>query len=995
MTPSEGSATSAGFVVTFDADFRLGLQRMLALLNDRDSFSIVQGDLGDEDAQIRAGAIRLIGDLQLADYLPNILERLQKLYGKEQSQTELPFTLAVFAALRKIGNQEIAEELSRRFEQLPEYVRLPAMYVITDHGVGSDLIDKFFQGLLRPDTPYPRFRVDAVELYGAMAAAHPDPKSKVPIFRTVLKEADLTVALAAAEALTKILAERVFDLPEWPRLPPEIQVRLLRIAPAVPAPVLGEAMKSEQAAIKQEAMARILTASEPPHAILDVIRIFSTDPTDSIVSADSLVGALSRWYSSSQGRLVLVQTFSYILRRQTGILEKFIPQPGAIVGDMDKLIGRLRRGMLRAGSDRIANALAGALLGRGSPAEALAAVDSMMAAFPAEKELRATAEELLAIQDDRTRKRMASEVRAVPAGAFIPIKKILKILPPLKEPSLLSALKVIRDLSRIHVDAELEWMVTMHMAGCGDSAAVGVVCDAALKSLAETYGPESRQSAGPRRSLDISVWIRTLSMDTAPARIRDTLMVIINQTSQPDTFRAALDLLSVKNDPQVSNALMKRLPNLSGVLRFLAIQAIGRMGDRVHLPVFLTEMHIAQEDRMLAGLLGLEKLLDANPALPPDTVSAPLYDLKTHADPVIRSAAVGLLVRLKDFNGVDLVSEMIASPQSLPARSYQLVGELAREGISEDQRIKLFQSLLSRIGRMSDEDIDAIADAFKIVLDGRPFASLLKAERQRADDVQDLKDLLRGRSDAQASADYKISKSIQRRAIAFVDITGFTPRAAKMTAIELGVFLVQVEDEILPYIKKHHGILVKRLGDGFLISYPGSIRALTSGLEMLQYLAKKNQLLQEEDRVRLRIGIHVGDVLVDRDDVFGDTVNVAARVEALGKPMCITFTEDVFRELPSRNKAIESLGQTRLKGKDEAIEIYRIRLDVIYEAQTEAIQKVMAMPDWMPKIKKFKVQLEERYKLLGEKLEEAEHMASRGDFAHAEALVGEIEKQML
>ena len=981
------TSSSAGPVVMFDAEFRLGLQRLLALLGDRESFSIVQADLGDEDPQIRAGAIRLIGELGLSEYLPNILDRLQKIYGKQQSQKELPFTVAVFSALKKIGTTEIAEELSRRFEQLPEYLRLPALYVIAAHGAGSEPIDRFFQGLLRPDTPHPDLRPDAIELYGALVAREPGPA--LAMFRSALTEGNPDVSRAAAAALAGLLAERVFEISDWPRLPSGLQAQILRIAPSVPAAAPGGAMESEHIEVKQEAVTRILSAAEPPHAILDVIRIFSAESEWDTVGADALASTLARWYSTGQGRLALVQMFSYILRRPGGVLEKFLPAPGPILADIDRLIARLRRALLRTGSPRMANALADALIGKAAPAGVIDLVDGLLSLYPREKELRATVEELLGIPDERTRKRIASEVRQIPAGAFIPLKKILKILPPLKEPSLNPTLKIIRDLSRAHSDAELEWLAVTHLAGCGDPSAAGAVCDAALRGVAESGDGESH------RGLDVSVWLRTLSMDTAPARIRETLLAIIRRTSQPDTFRAAVELLSVKNDPQVSSALMERLPDLVGTLRFTAIQAIGRMGDRVHLPVFLAELSADRQERQLAGLLGLEKLLDANPDLPPNTVSTPLYELNRCPDLTIRTAAVGLLVRLNDPNRMDLVADIVAAPQPVPASAYRLVSALAQENISEEDRTKLFRALLSRIGRMSDEDSEPIADAFRAVLAGRPFASLLQTERQRADEVQDLSDLLRRRSGAQAATDFKISKSIQRRSIAFIDITGFTPRASRLTAIELGVFLVQVEDEILPYIKKHEGALIKRLGDGFLVSYPGSVRALTSGLEMLQFLARKNQLLQEEDRVRLRIGIHTGDVLVARDDVFGDTVNVAARVEALGKPMCVTFTEDVFRDLPGRNRVIEPLGPTKLKGRDEPIEIYRIRLDVIYEAQTDAIRKVMAMPDWMPKIKKFKTDLEERYRRLSEKIEEAEHMAERGDFAHAESLVIEIEKQML
>lgn len=961
-----------------DTQFRLGLQRVIARLKDKEAFRIVQADLGDPDPAIRAGAVRLIGELELQEFLPNIMERLQKLYGQQHPPAELQFTIAVFNALEKIGDQAVSEELSRRFEQLSDKLRSPALYVIASHSAGSSLIDGFFQGLLRVDTPYPSLRAQAIHLYGSMAAGHADPKSVVARIRKSMRDGDLVVAAAAAESMAKILGDRVFELPEWKDLAVDVKVAILQSAPAIPSFALEEALKSDSPAVLASAVQRVLAASAPPQAIRDVLRIYSTEISEELVVTDRLTHALGLWAADKQGRVVVIQAFSNLLRRHAGVLEKFLPTPGTMLGDLDRTLAKLRRAILRSGSEEISDLLTGALAGKIAAPAVLRAIAERCKEYPKEKDLRPVVEEVMSVADERVRKRIATEVRVVPPGAFIPIKRLLKIMPPVREAGLTSSLKLIRELAKAHADEDLEWMAVMHLAGCGEAAAQAAVCDAVRDG----------------KSADVSVWIRALSADAASPRVRDTFLRVIERSTQPETFRTAAELLTSKADAEVSNVLMKRLPDLKGALRFVVIQAIGRMGDRVHLPVFLSELRAIEEDRKLAALLGLEKLLDANAELPPDTVSAPLYELKNHKSSMVRASAVGLLVRLKDPNSADLVSDLISSEGTLPLGAYRLAQDLAKEELPEEARLKLFQALASRIGRMREEE-EAVCAAFKDILGERPFTSFLKPRRQRAEAVQDLRELLRVRPAAKASTDFKISKSIQRLAITFIDITGFTPRAAKMSAIELGVFLVQVEDEIMPFVKKNNGTLVKRLGDGFLVTFPGSAQAVSGCLEMLQYLAKKNQLLQEDDRIRLRAGIHVGDVLVDRDDVFGDTVNMAARIEALAKPMCICLTEDVYKELPSKNDAIEFLGPTRVKGKEEPVPVYRIRLDVIYEAQTEAIQKLMAAPNWLPKIKRFETRIEERYQRLKEKIEEARAAVDRGDHAHADALIEDIEKQML
>ncbi|MBI4178460.1 hypothetical protein HY522_03420 [bacterium] len=969
-----------------DRRFRLGLQRLIAQLDDKESFRLVQADLGDTDQDIRAGAVRLIGELGLKEFLPNILEHLQKMYGRQPTDEERNFTVAVLDALESIGDTPVAEDICRRFEQLADGLKPAALYVIAAHGAGSDVIDGFFRGLMRVDTPYPDLRAPAVSLFGRLIARPTDPPGNVlaPL-RQLLMDPDQPVRAAAVDALSRVMGERVFELPEYRAADAGVRTGLIRSSPAVPTGVLEDALKSDSSEVQGAAAQRVLSVALPTSVIRDVLRIYCAGPAafihgkeEPVVTDDRLTRMLGRWVTDKTGRLVVIQAVLSLLRRQTGVLDKFKPSPGSMVGEMDRTLAQLRRAIFRSGSTDLSAALLNVLSGKLPREDFLRAVRTRCRSFPSERELGPVMEEILAVEDERIRKRIATEVRLIPAGAFIPIKRLLKILPPIREQSLVVPLRHVRDMAKAHSDGELEWQAVIHLAGCGEGISQAAVCEAIRKG----------------DSADVSAWIRGLTHDTEVPKVRQTLLHVIERSTRAEPFRAAVELLTAKPDAAVSNLLMKRLPDLRGALRFVVIQAIGRMGDRVHLPVFLKEMRAPEEDRKLAALLGLEKLLDANADLPPDAVSPQLYDLKDHKSSMVQAAAVGLLTRLKDPNRVDLVAGLIGSESSIPVGAYRLVEDLCEEDLPDDSRHALFQALLSRIGRMREEE-DAVVSAFKAVMAGRRFSDFLKPRRQRADAAEDLKTLLRRRPAAKAQADFQISKSLRRMAIAFLDIAGFTPRAARMTVIELGMFLVQVEDEIMPFVKKHAGRLVKRLGDGFLVAYETSSAAVGSCLEILLYLAKKNQILQEDDRVRFRAGIHVGDVLIDRDDIFGDTVNTAARVEAVARPMCICLTEAVHREMQSKNDAVEWIGPTRLKGKDAPVTLYRIRLDVIYEAQTVAIEQLMAAPDWPARFGRFEAKLDDRARRVKEKIEEARSAVARGDHAHAEVLAEEIEKLLL
>ena len=90
---------------------------------------------------------------------------------------------------------------------------------------------------------------------------------------------------------------------------------------------------------------------------------------------------------------------------------------------------------------------------------------------------------------------------------------------------------------------------------------------------------------------------------------------------------------------------------------------------------------------------------------------------------------------------------------------------------------------------------------------------------------------------------------------------------------------------IAPAVSAHHGRVVKFLGDGFLAEFSSVSDAVATALQIQRQVAERNANLPEERRIRHRIGVHQGDVVIQDDDVYGDTVNIAARLEVLpGRP---------------------------------------------------------------------------------------------------------------
>ncbi|MCH6574091.1 MAG: adenylate/guanylate cyclase domain-containing protein, partial [Bacteroidetes bacterium] len=154
-------------------------------------------------------------------------------------------------------------------------------------------------------------------------------------------------------------------------------------------------------------------------------------------------------------------------------------------------------------------------------------------------------------------------------------------------------------------------------------------------------------------------------------------------------------------------------------------------------------------------------------------------------------------------------------------------------------------------------------------------------------------------------------------AIMFTDMVGYTalmqddePKARK---------LIQRHRELMkPLIEKHSGIILQYVGDGTFITFDSAIEAVNCGYEI------QNELKSDKD-LSLRIGIHIGDVVVDGDEVYGDGVNVASRLEPLAEAGGICVSHQVYENIKNQ-PGIEAvlLGEKALKNVDHPIKIYSL-----------------------------------------------------------------------
>ena len=130
-----------------------------------------------------------------------------------------------------------------------------------------------------------------------------------------------------------------------------------------------------------------------------------------------------------------------------------------------------------------------------------------------------------------------------------------------------------------------------------------------------------------------------------------------------------------------------------------------------------------------------------------------------------------------------------------------------------------------------------------------------------------------------------------------------------------------------PLVADHAGRIVKTTGDGVLIEFPSVVGAVQCALALQKLMAERNAAVPSERRMDWRVGIHLGDILIEGEDILGDGVNLAARLEAIAEPGGICISEDAFRQVRGKIEAeFLDTGEQALKNIARPVRVYRTQL---------------------------------------------------------------------
>src|SRR6201984_3412126 len=154
-----------------------------------------------------------------------------------------------------------------------------------------------------------------------------------------------------------------------------------------------------------------------------------------------------------------------------------------------------------------------------------------------------------------------------------------------------------------------------------------------------------------------------------------------------------------------------------------------------------------------------------------------------------------------------------------------------------------------------------------------------------------------------------------------------------------------------PKIKEHRGRIVKTTGDGLLVEFASVVDAVRCAVEVQQEMAERNVGVAEEQRIQFRIGINLGDIIKDGRDIYGDGVNVAARLEALAAPGGICVSRVVRDQARDRLAfAFEDMGEQQVKNIARPVRVHRVRLFEekgvpTFRPSDQATTSALAVPD--------------------------------------------------
>jgi adenylate cyclase len=169
------------------------------------------------------------------------------------------------------------------------------------------------------------------------------------------------------------------------------------------------------------------------------------------------------------------------------------------------------------------------------------------------------------------------------------------------------------------------------------------------------------------------------------------------------------------------------------------------------------------------------------------------------------------------------------------------------------------------------------------------------------------------------------SERVERKlaAILAADIAGYSRLMGADEEGTLARLKAHRKELIDPKIAEHRGRVVKTTGDGILIEFPSVVDAVRCAVEVQQEMVRLNAAIPDEKRIEFRVGINIGDIIIDGDDIHGDGVNIAARLEGIAEPGGVCLSDAAYQQVRDKlDHRFEDMGERSLKNIARPVRVY-------------------------------------------------------------------------
>ncbi len=161
--------------------------------------------------------------------------------------------------------------------------------------------------------------------------------------------------------------------------------------------------------------------------------------------------------------------------------------------------------------------------------------------------------------------------------------------------------------------------------------------------------------------------------------------------------------------------------------------------------------------------------------------------------------------------------------------------------------------------------------------------------------------------------------------VMFIDIVSYTKTTANLSRERFDELHETFDELSLPVFEKHEGTVIKKIGDAFMITFKTATDAVLCGMDLQNTFRSYNREYKLKMPLQIRVALHAGEVLVRKGDVYGDTVNTAARIEGIASANDIYFSESVYNAMNKKEIPYLFIGQRKLKGLKVPLRIFRVK----------------------------------------------------------------------